>query len=474
MELPAPILYEINTRVWLRELSEKAGKSLTLAEIPDSEIERWVQLGFTHIWLMGVWQIGPEARRIALEGRRENWRQEIASKEEDVHGSPYAIQEYSIDARLGRPLDLLILKERLSRAGLRLILDFVPNHVGLDSTEPERYPARFVQGASPSPGTFCRATNIGPRNFAHGRDPYFPPWIDTVQVDYRVAAAQESMAAIGQTISMFGDGLRCDMAMLVLPEIFGGTWKEFPPAGSHLTDANFWRATIPKIRLLQPNVELIAEAYWDREAELQDSGFDFTYNKRVTDYIVRGQNPELADYLHGCGLRFLERSVHFLENHDEQRAAATLTFELHKAALALVLFLPGMALLHDGQLEGRKLFAPIQMSKRPLEEPDPALQNFYGEILKTLKRSHVRRGVPQLVHVPGEKRLIVVRWAGLDGEADLALVNLSNDSLEIATSDLLLNHETKVLALYATTAGLELRATRIRIPGQSAHILRAS
>jgi hypothetical protein len=474
MELPTPILYEINTRVWLRELSERAGTSLTLAEIPDSEIERWLELGITHIWLMGVWQIGPEVRRIALERWREKWRKEIVSEEADVHGSPYAIQEYSIDGRLGRPLDLLILKERLGRAGLRLILDFVPNHLGLDSTEPERYPARFVQVPSPGPGTFRRATKIGPRHFAHGRDPYFPPWIDTVQVDYRVAAAQESMAAIAQTISMFGDGLRCDMAMLLLPEIFGTTWKGFPPAGSHLTDANFWRATLPKIRLLQPNVELIAEAYWDREAELQEAGFDFTYNKRVTDYIVRGQNVELVEYLHQCGLRFLERSVHFLENHDEQRAAAALGFELHKAAAALVLFLPGMALLHDGQLEGRRLFAPIQMSKRPLEEPNPDIQHFYRDLLGALKNSQVRRGVPELLHVRSEKRLIAIRWTGLTGEVDLGLVNLTGDGLEISIRDVLRNDQTKLAPLYGTTSGLEVSATSIRIPGQSAYILRAS
>src|SRR5688572_5868157 len=108
----APILYEVNTRCWLRELSEKAGHPITLAEVPDTELERWRALGFTHIWLMGVWQIGEGAQAVALRYWKEKWRAEIPSKETDVQGSPFAIREYAVDARLGEPIALLLLKER--------------------------------------------------------------------------------------------------------------------------------------------------------------------------------------------------------------------------------------------------------------------------------------------------------------------------------------------------------------------------
>ncbi len=425
--MASPILYEINTRVWLRELSNRAGQPVTLADVPDSEITAWKQLGFTHIWLMGVWQVGPEARRIALTHWREKWRREIPSGEEDVQGSPFAVQEYSVDSRLGHPLDLLMLKERLGRVGLKLIIDFVPNHLGIDSTEPKRYPARFVQGAQDQSGTYRGETKFGPRFFAHGRDPYFPPWSDTVQIDYRVAEAHESMSSIAQTISMFGDGLRCDMAMLLLPDVFQSTWKDFPSVGSHLTEANFWRAAIPKIRLLQPHVDLIAEAYWDREADLQDAGFDYTYNKRVTDYLVRGQDAELVEYLHRCTPHFLKQSVHFLENHDERRAAAAFKFERHKAAAALILFLPGMALLHDGQLEGRTQFAPIQMSKRAAEAVDAEIQQFYSRILAALQQTWIRRGLPTLIRLANAPHLIAIRWEGPKGEFDLGIVNLGEE-----------------------------------------------
>lgn len=416
----APILYEVNTRAWLYELSERAGKALTLAEIPDREIERWRELGFTHIWLMGVWQVGPKAREVALRFWREYWRKEIPSREADVAGSPYAIQEYSVDAQLGEPLSLLMLKERFSRAGLRLILDFVPNHVGLDSTEPVRFPARFVHSNEPREGTFPLEARFGKRFFAHGRDPFFDPWVDTVQLDYRVAETHDAMRAVAQTASMFGDGLRCDMAMLLLPEIFEETWKKFPCHGAHQTMVNFWRKTIPAVRLLQPQVELIAEVYWDREAELQELGFDYTYNKRVCDFLLRGQEGALIEFLRKCDLNYLHRSVHFLENHDEARVASVLSWEKHKAAAALILFLPGMTLLHDGQLEGRRQFARIQVTRRAEEKRDPEVGAFYEGLLEVIQKTHVRRGKPALVF---QEKLVAIRWSG-PAESDFGVVNL--------------------------------------------------
>lgn len=420
----SPILYEVNTRCWLRELSEQAGRRITLAEIPDHEIQRWVTLGFTHIWLMGVWQVGERARAVALESWQKEWKNQIPSEQADVHGSPFAIRDYSIDTRLGEPISLLLLKERFAEAGLNLILDFIPNHLGVDSPEPLRYPARFVQAEGPKPGTFACETKAGRRHLAHGRDPYFAPWIDTVQLDYRVAETHHHMAAVAQTMSMFGSGLRCDMAMLLLPEIFTDTWKEFPCMGAHRTGKNFWRAAIPAIRQLQPNVDLIAEVYWEREQELQDLGFDFTYNKRVCDFIMRGQFAEMRAFLLGCPPQYLRRSVHFLENHDEQRAATALPLALHKAAALLLLALPGMALLHDGQLEGRRQFARIQMSKRADEEPDREVAEFYQTLLTLLPKTYLRRGKPALI--PCERTsALAVAWAYSADETDIAVVNLS-------------------------------------------------
>ncbi len=462
--LPAPILYEVNTRTWLRELSARAGQTVTLAEVPDSEIERWQKLGFTHIWLMGVWQVGPKAHEVALHYWRTDWSREGASTEDEVQGSPYAIQEYAVDSRIGDALSLLMLKERLGRAGLRLIVDFVPNHLGIDSIEPSRFPARFVHSTDQKPGTFEADARFGKRYFAHGRDPYFAPWLDTVQLDYRVLETHHAMTAVAQTASAYADGLRCDMAMLLIPEIFRETWKEFPSAAAHQTDANFWRKAIAAVRQLQPQAEMIAEVYWDREEELQECGFDYTYNKRFYDYLVRGEHSGLRAFLQGRSANFLKRSVHFLENHDEPRVASVLSPELHRAAAALVLVLPGMALLHDGQLEGRRRFTRIQVCKRVDEEPNEAIRVFYQELLEAIQTTHVRRGIPELL--PTEGSVIGIRWQGPDQRTDLALVNLGDQEMDIESGEgMSVTYETRREAARITGA-------KVRLAGESAAILR--
>src|SRR5437588_12569129 len=99
-----PLLYEINTRCWLNELSEKAARPITLSKVPGSEFAEWLRLGFTHIWLMGVWTSGPRARVEALKnpGMHIGYREAVPDwTEADVTGSPYAIGDYRVAGDLG-------------------------------------------------------------------------------------------------------------------------------------------------------------------------------------------------------------------------------------------------------------------------------------------------------------------------------------------------------------------------------------
>ena len=191
-----PLLYEINTRCWLRELSATAGRALTLAEVPESELTGWCELGFTHIWLMGVWTSGPKARKAALAdvmSRRvyaevlRDWR------EEDVAGSPYAIADYVVAEELGGDEAMAAFRKRLNDAGLKLVLDFVPNHVGIDHRWVKERTELFVQSATQMPETFPVQRAIGTRWVAHGKDPNFPAWSDTAQLDYRNSATRNAM-----------------------------------------------------------------------------------------------------------------------------------------------------------------------------------------------------------------------------------------------------------------------------------------
>ena len=235
-QLPAlpryPSLYQINTRVWLTTLARDLGRRATLDDIPDAELDRLAAMGFDWIWLLSVWQTGPAGQRVSASN--PDWRREFQETlpdlcEEDIGGSGFAITGYTVHAQLGGDDALARLRQRLRQRGLRLLLDFVPNHTGLDHPWVEAHPEYYVQGTeldlARAPGNYTWVKRKqGDRLLAYGRDPYFPGWPDALQLNYGNPATQEAM--IGELLKIAGqcDGVRCDMAMLVLPDVFERTW----------------------------------------------------------------------------------------------------------------------------------------------------------------------------------------------------------------------------------------------------------
>src|ERR1051326_9281621 len=125
-----PLLYEINTRCWLWQLRERHGTEITLANIPEEEVAHWRELGFTHIWLMGVWRIGPQSRAcsLRLEELRDDFTRVLPDlSDEDFICSTYAIAVYETCQEFGGNEGLNKFRQRLNGAGLKLILDFIPN-----------------------------------------------------------------------------------------------------------------------------------------------------------------------------------------------------------------------------------------------------------------------------------------------------------------------------------------------------------
>src|SRR5258708_2704084 len=305
--MPHPLLHEINTRCWLRSLSAQAGKPFTLADVPDTEFQRWGQLGFTHIWLMGVWTTGPRSRSVALNdaGLRRRCDEILPGwREEDMPGSPYAIAGYEVPPALGGDAGLEIFRQKLNATGMKLLLDFVPNHLGLDHHWLTERPELFVQSPVQTPGTFLQNTNAGPRWIAHGKDPYFSPWIDTAQLDYRRPATHAAMFGLLQSIARRCDGVRCDMAMLVLNEVFARTWAGFPVADTTPVP-EVWAEAIWAVKAANPGFIFLAEAYWGLEARLQSLGFDYTYNKLVYDGLVERRNADLQNHLAQASAAYL-------------------------------------------------------------------------------------------------------------------------------------------------------------------------
>jgi hypothetical protein len=431
--MTSPLLYEINTRCWLRELSDRSRRRITLADVPDSEFAAWVRWGFTHIWLMGVWTVGDQARACAQASpqQREVYAQILPDwTGDDVAGSPYAIADYVVSPALGGDEALARFRESLHRRGLKLLLDFVPNHVGLDHPWVRERPELFVQSAQPVAGTFEQETDSGRRFLAHGRDPYFPPWTDTVQIDYRNPEARAAMLEVLQRIASRCDGVRCDMAMLVLQDVFERTWSQFPVLS---LPGEFWPEAIGSIKQARPGFLLLAEAYWGLEPRLQALGFDYTYDKGLYDGLVARDPTAVQRHLAQTSVECLVRGAHFLENHDEPRIASLLSLPEHRAAALLILGLPGIRFLHEGQLEGATCRVPVQLARRPVEPTQPAVAAMYEELLTALAVSRVGQGQGELLKVQKtgasedslQQDIVTVRWQGGQPGLDLVAVNLT-------------------------------------------------
>jgi hypothetical protein len=391
-----PSLYQINTRVWLTELSHALRRPASLDDIPDAELDRLAGIGFDWVWLLSVWQTGPAGQRISRSN--PEWRREFQEtlpdlREEDIAGSGFAITGYTVHDQLGGDAALGRLRERLRARGLRLLLDFVPNHTGLDHPWVEQHPEYYVEGTeldlARAPRNYTRVQRTrDERILAHGRDPYFPGWPDTLQLNYGSPATQDAMTAELVKIASQCDGVRCDMAMLVLPDVFERTWN--------IRAEPFWPPATQRVRERVPGFTFMAEVYWDLEWTLQQQGFDYTYDKRLYDRLRDGHARPVREHFH-AGLDYQDKLARFLENHDEPRAAATFSPGVHQAAAAITFLSPGLRFFHQGQFEGRRKRISPHLCRGPLEPTDGNLRQFYDRLLAVLRHPVVREGCWQLL-----------------------------------------------------------------------------
>ncbi|MEV5898570.1 alpha-amylase family glycosyl hydrolase [Streptomyces sp. NPDC052127] len=385
------VLYEINTAVWLGELSGRYGRRVTLGEVPGEAWDEIALPGVDTVWLMGVWERSPAGLRIALsdEALRTSFRAALPDvTEADIAGSPYCVRDYVVDASFGGPEGLAEARAELAARGLRLILDFVPNHVAPDHPWVTRHPDRLIRGGtaddlSRTPGDFMESDG---RILARGRDPFFPPWPDVVQLnafgaDLRTATV-DTLVSIGDQ----ADGVRCDMAMLPMNDVFAKTWGD---RAGPVPAEDFWPYVLPRVRERHPDLLFVAEAYWDLEWALQQQGFDHCYDKRLYDRLLHEDAESVRAHL-GADLTYQRGLVRFLENHDEPRAAAALPGARGRAAAVAVATLPGATLWHEGQFEGRRVRPPVFLARRPREPVDEPLRAFHHRLLTAA--AAVRRG----------------------------------------------------------------------------------
>jgi glycosidase len=430
MALPSyPSLYQINTRVWLTELSRDVGRPATLDDIPNADLDHLAEMGFDWVWFLSVWQTGLAGQRVSRTN--PEWRKEFREtlpdlREEDIAGSGFAITGYTVHDQLGGDAALMQLRERLRQRGLRLLLDFVPNHTALDHPWVEDHPEYYVPGTeqelarAPQNYTWVKRKQ-GDLILAHGRDPYFPGWPDTLQLNYGNPETQEAMIAELVKIAGQCDGVRCDMAMLVLPDVFERTWG--------VPSQPFWPKATQRVRERVQDFCFVAEVYWDLEWTMQHQGFDYAYDKRLYDRLRDGHAKPVREHFH-AGLEYQNKLTRFLENHDEPRAAAAFPPGVHEAAAVITFLSPGLRFFHQGQFEGRKKRISPHLCRGPDEPTDQKLEQFYERLLAVLRQALVRDGQWQLLECrPAWEGnwtwdcFLAFAWQGSRGERLLVAVN---------------------------------------------------
>src|SRR5690606_28777944 len=179
--------------------------------------------------------------------------------------------------------------------------------------------------------------------FAHGRDPYFPGWSDTAQLNAFNPGLRAAVVETLLDIASQFDAVRCDMALLVRNEIFANTWNGYV---GPTPKTDYWPTIIPQIRAQYPDFKFVAEVYWGREFDMLMQGFDYCYDKTLYDRVMDGDVPQVRAHL-TASVDFQRHMVRFIENHDEPRAFDRLRQDKSFPAATLITTLPGACLLHD-------------------------------------------------------------------------------------------------------------------------------
>lgn len=384
------MIVEINTANFLFKMTQKyKGKVeninnlLKIDEIPDEEWEKLKYNGMTkYIWLMGVWKRSKLSKIISIKNFQEFIHIVRDLKEDDIIGSAYSIVDYSVDPLIGDFKSLIKVKNKLNRLGIGLILDFIPNHFSLDNNyiNEDIFIETDFNGYKKNPYLFYVTENEGKiRYIAHGKDPFFPPWIDTLQINIFSKKAQKILLKNLKKISKYADGVRVDMSMLLLNNIFYNNWKDYIKLEN--IEEEFWSIATKSVDLT-----FIAECYWNLENKMLKLGFHYTYDKKFLDNLF---NINDIKQMISMDFEFQKKMVRFLENHDEERIANKIE---NKDEHILTLFFTclGMKMIYWEQFEGQTTRIPVQLIRandnykslpfyQKIIEIYPTIKNFLEE-----------------------------------------------------------------------------------------------
>lgn len=391
------VLIAKNANVWLVQLSRKYQQEITrLDQIPEEELEKLANWGISGLWLIGVWERSPASRKI----------KELYGKQ-DMAASAYSIKEYQISRLLGGEAAASQLRTICSRHGIRLCVDIVPNHTGIDSNWLLDHPEWYISvPKSPVPSFRFNSPDLSPdpeislkleegyynqtgaaevfqyedhsnsnkKYIYHGNDGSSMPWNDTAQLNYLMAEVREHMIETILAILKRFPLIRFDAAMTLSRQHFQRLWYPLPDSDERCIPTRenhsmtseefdkampreFWREVVERVEAENPEALLMAEAFWYMENYfIQDLGMHRVYNIAFMQSLRDEDNSTYQNILQNTletDPELLEKFVNFLSNPDERTALDQFgKDEKYFAACTMLATLPGIPMFNHGQIEG--------------------------------------------------------------------------------------------------------------------------
>lgn len=437
--MPNVILMAKTVLVWLDQLTKQYGYPITrLDQIPDAELDKLRDEGFTGLWLIGLWERSKASKRIKqLCGNPE------------AAASAYSLYDYNIAQNIGGWDALSNLRQRLWQRGIRLASDMVPNHTGMDGEWVMNHPDYFIQRKdNPFPQYTFTGENLSQdsrtsiyledhyyskndcsvvfkrvdnqtgdtRYIYHGNDGTGLPWNDTAQIDFLNPQAREAVIQEILHVAQNFPIIRFDAAMVLAKKSIRRLWYPEPGHGGDIATRSeyslttqqfndaipneFWREVVDRVAKECPDTLLLAEAFWMMEGYfVRTLGMHRVYNSAFMNMLKKEENQKYRDTIKNT-IKFdpqvLKRYVNFMNNPDEETAIAQFgDGDKYFGVCTLMITMPGLPMFGHGQIEGFTEKYGMEYTKAYKDEkPSQYLvERHWHDIFPLMKKRYLFSGV---------------------------------------------------------------------------------
>lgn len=352
------VIYEVNTRQYSKEGSFEA---------VTNDLPRLQKMGIDIVWLMPIHPISETNRKEGL-------------------GSPYSVKDYrAVNPEFGTMKDFETLLAKAHELGMKVILDWVPNHTGYDHHWITEHPEFYTKDEE--------GNIISPQNPNKDEEPW--DWTDVADLNYDVPAMRDSMIDMFKFWVEKGvDGFRCDVA--------------------HQVPTDFWKDCIQELYKVNPETYMLSEG--EVPSQRNEGGFvaDYAWSYKnymnaigesylekeesvtkersqtaqVGEKVEKAKASDFNEYLAKDRERFQKGyHMYFTTNHDENTWEGTVFERLgegHLTFAVMVFTFDGMPLIYNGQEAGLNKRLKF-FTKDEIDWGTYEFQDFYTKLIQFKK-----------------------------------------------------------------------------------------